>query len=239
MRRSLFYKFCQMVAARGFFTPMGGLELIAEENIPREGPVLIAPVHVSFLDPPAVGCRMKRHISFMAKKELFVGVFGKLISRLGAFPVSRGDNDSAAIRQALQILSDGGMLLVFPEGSRNDGVRMRRIQSGLAMLAKRSGAAVVPVGIEGTRRMLPAGQKRPRRSKVRIRFGEPFTYNSLEAASERERRELFARELERRIAAECQALGWPLKTSVETEAQAMSDSVAPEKPLEDRSEATP
>ncbi|HWA83389.1 MAG TPA: lysophospholipid acyltransferase family protein, partial [Fimbriimonadaceae bacterium] len=171
--------------------------------------------HVSNLDPPAVACGTnKRQLAFMAKEELFKGLFGKLIASLGAFPVRRGDSDTEAIRKALALLEQGRAVLVFPEGTRGDGKTMGPINRGVAMLAKRSGAMVLPVGVIGTHVIAPKGGKGLKRHRTILAYGEPFTYEQTSTGqSEKENRELFARELERRIIALCAAHGLQLKTA--------------------------
>lgn len=176
------------------------MKVYGAENVPKSGPVLIAPIHVSHLDPPLVGCACPRAINFMAKEELFKKkFFSWLITSLGAFPVRRGETDSAAIRLAIDILKAGKTTLVFPEGTRGDGIHMGEVKVGIAMLAKRSGAAVVPVGLSGSNKMLPRGESRPRRAKLKVVFGEPLYFADFEEGNARDARELFTAELITRL----------------------------------------
>ncbi|MCW5937163.1 MAG: 1-acyl-sn-glycerol-3-phosphate acyltransferase [Fimbriimonadaceae bacterium] len=193
----------------------GGIERIGLENVPLEGPTLIAPVHMSFLDPPVIGSLCPRRLRFMAKEELFrPALLNVLIRSLGAFPVRRGHNDSTAVKNALAMLADKQAVLVFPEGARNDGETMLPIQIGLAMMAKRSGAKVVPVGLQGTQKMLPKGAKGPRRTRVTIAFGKPFTYAEVtEGLPDREARARFVEVLGARIAEACALAGNPIKSA--------------------------
>ena len=207
------YWFAAWVARTLFFKAMGGCRIIGHENVPASGPVIIAPVHSSNLDPPLVGCTCPRILRFMAKEELFRNpLFGRLIKSLGAFPVKRGESDSAAIRRALQWLEDGEVVLVFPEGGRNDGVQMGPVLPGTAVLAKRSGAPVVPVGIGGTTTMWPRGAKRPRRGRSTVVYGRPFNFAD---ATESGDREEFATFLAERIAEVCREAGFEVRTSGE------------------------
>jgi 1-acyl-sn-glycerol-3-phosphate acyltransferase len=194
---------------------MGGLTVLGRDRVPKSGPVILAPVHMSVIDPPLVGAVSPRPVTFMAKEELFrIAGLGPLIRSLGAFPVRRGENDSSAFRFALKCLEDGGALLVFPEGSRNDGQTMLTLQVGTGLLARKSGAAVVPVGISGTQRMLPKGAKTPRRSPLVVVFGEPFTYAEVaKSPVDRENRRTFLEELARRIADACAEAGHSIKTA--------------------------
>ena len=149
------------------------------ENVPSQGGVVLAPMHRSYIDSLAVGVPLKtRRFRAMAKYELFlVPVIGRLIALGGGFPVRRNVQDMEAYGVALQMLRDGDMLLVFPEGTRNrDG--SARPQLGAARLALESGAALVPVSIGGSDRikLLP-----PRFPKVRVHYGEPLALDDLPA----------------------------------------------------------
>ncbi|HVT10646.1 MAG TPA: lysophospholipid acyltransferase family protein [Fimbriimonadaceae bacterium] len=214
--RSAWYAFILRLVRNGFFRLItGGIRSYGEENIPKTGGVIFAPNHVSNLDPPAVACGTnKRQLAFMAKEELFKGLFGKIIASLGAFPVRRGDSDTEAIRKALALLEQGRAVLVFPEGTRGDGRTMGPINRGVAMLAKRSGAQVLPVGVIGTHVIAPKGGKGLKRRRVVLAYGKPFTYEQTSTGqSEKENRELFAKELEKRIIALCAEHGLALKTA--------------------------
>jgi 1-acyl-sn-glycerol-3-phosphate acyltransferase len=206
------YWFVRNLVRYGFFVPSGGFRVSGLENVPRDGPLIVAPNHVSTLDPPVIACSINRRISFMAKEELFRSrLFGGLIRSLGSFPVRRGEADTEAIKLAIRLLGEGHAVLIFPEGTRGDGSTMLPVNRGVAMLAKRSGAPVLPVGIAGTHRKMPKGRGFPRFVGVRVRFGEPFRYEDVAShESERENREAFALELERRIVALCNAEGYSL-----------------------------
>lgn len=150
----------------------------------------------------------------MAKEELFDHkLFGWLIGKMGAFPIKRGAADTEAVRFTMQVLEAGHSLIVFPEGTRSDGVTMLPIERGVAMLAKKTGVPVVPVGVCGTQMLMPRGRKGIRKQHVTVAFGKPFTYAEVATgANEKENRELFAKELERRILEQCVRGGIPLKS---------------------------
>lgn len=161
---------------RILFALMGGTTVRGLENVPKTGPVILAPVHVSYTDPMLVGCTSPRMLRFMAKEELFKGPLGWILRSLRSFPVKRGGNDTGAIRLALKTLQEGGALMLFPEGTRGDGTHLGDLQSGVTLMAKKSGAQVVPVGIGGTFQMLPRHRSRPKRSRLTIVYGKPFSY---------------------------------------------------------------
>jgi len=213
-RGTLWYRFVSKFVRIVFFGPMGGITVRDVENLPPDGPVLLTPVHVSFIDPPLLGSTCPRAIRFMAKEELFKFPFGSLLRSVGAFPVRRGETDTSAIRIAIDELKSGRLVLMFPEGTRNNGTTMLAIQPGIAMLAKRSDAVVVPVGLAGTDRMWPRGQKFPRRAHLTIVYGRPFRYAEIaEGKTDREARAIFANELASRIAEATNQAGLPIKTA--------------------------
>ncbi|AIE84287.1 lysophospholipid acyltransferase family protein [Fimbriimonas ginsengisoli] len=226
---SAWYAFARWATKTFFYGSKGGLRSVGQENVPLTGPLIVAPNHVSNLDPPAVACGTKRRqLRFMAKEELFKGFLGKLISSLGAFPVKRGEGDTESIRNAIAILESGEALLIFPEGTRGDGRTMLPVNRGVTMLAKRTNALVLPVGIIGTHIVSPKGAK-GKSHPMLVAYGEPFTYQqTATGANERENRELFAAELEKRILALCNANGLPLKSAASIEGSAESGGPAPE-----------
>ncbi len=146
------------------------LKIEGAENIPETGPVIIAPNHKSFWDAFFVAAATKRPIRFMGKNELFEGRGGKLLIRLGAFPVRRGASDAEAIETARQILRDGGLLALFPEGTRvRDPTILGKPHKGAARLALETGATIVPCAITGTDKLFagPAAETRPGPGRVR------------------------------------------------------------------------
>ncbi|HJP82546.1 MAG TPA: lysophospholipid acyltransferase family protein [Fimbriimonadaceae bacterium] len=204
------YRFVNWLVRTVYFGMVtGGLKSVGTENIPKEGAVIIAPVHLSHLDPPATACAMPhRRLRFMAKEELFRGVFGKIIASVGAYPVHRGEGDTEAIRKSIEMLNEGEALLVHPEGTRGDGVRMNPINKGVAMLAKRTGAPIVPVGIVGSNIVMPRGKTKGRRHLITVIFGTPFTYGEVASGgNERESRERFGEILAEKIRNICLECG--------------------------------
>src|SRR5579872_4463662 len=120
------------------------------ENVPKNGPLIVACNHVSYLDPPALGTACPRRIEYMAKKQLFdIPVLGPLISALGAYPVDREGSAAAGIKRSVEVLRRGGAIGIFPEGTRNlEGSTQAR--AGVALLASLARAPVVPARIVGT-----------------------------------------------------------------------------------------
>lgn len=144
------------------------------EHLDAEGPLIVAPVHRSNLDAPLVSVAGRRPMRFLAKQSLFDNRwFGGLVAALGAFPVRRGGADREALRVAAEILDAGQKLLVFPEGGRDSGPKVRGVFDGVSWLAAKTGASVVPVGVAGTEAAMPPGARFPRRVPVAIVVGPP------------------------------------------------------------------
>lgn len=158
---------------RLIFTILFRWRVTGHENIPLTGGVIIAPNHVSNIDPPLVGSAMQRRITIMAKEELFSSAFfGAIIKQLGAFPVKRGTGDRAAIKTALGLLNDGKALILFPEGTRSKTGELNKAQPGVAMMAIKSQVPVVPVAVSGTYNIFRSNNWLPPRFSVR--FGKPI-----------------------------------------------------------------
>lgn len=139
-----FYAFAK-VLMRIFFAVFYPLKMVGAENLPASGAAILCGNHVSLLDPLAAGVAVKRHVRFMAKKELFsVPALRWCIRALGAFPVDRGNTDMAAVRTSLAILKEGGVLGIFPQGGR-DKSGDRAMENGVSLIALKSGAPVVPM----------------------------------------------------------------------------------------------
>ena len=145
------------------------------EHVPASGPVLLAGNHSGILDGPLVFFVSPRPAQLLTKSEVFVGGWARPCGWLGLIPVHRGQPDRAALQAGLACLSRGGALGVFPEGTRGTG-ELTQVADGLAYLALRSGAAVVPIAVHGTSAALPRGRFVPRlRAPVRVVFGPPVS----------------------------------------------------------------
>ncbi len=150
-------------------------------RVPRTGGVLLAANHQSYLDPPFVASCLLREMHFMARKSLFRNpAFGALIGRCNAFSIDRDAADVKGVREAIERLRAGNILLVFPEGTRTRNGTIGRMKAGIGLLAGRAAVPIVPVLIEGAREVWPKGAPLPRLGgPVRISIGEPFWRGSL------------------------------------------------------------
>ena len=170
-RRTFTYRVCAALVSglsRVLFRPT----VVGAENIPLEGPVLIAPIHRSNVDFALTLFISKRKVFFMAKDSVFrVPLLGPLITRLGAFPIHRGSADRESMTHSEAVLRQGHALVLFPEGTRKEGRSVAPLHDGAMFMAARTGAKVVPVGIGGSDRAMPKGAKLPRPAKIKIVVG--------------------------------------------------------------------
>jgi 1-acyl-sn-glycerol-3-phosphate acyltransferase len=159
------------------------LRVSGVEHVPATGAGIVAANHKSFLDAFFVGLAAGRHVRFMAKTELFRGPLGWLFVRLGAFPVRRGEADAEALATAKAILAQGGLLVVFPEGTRVDEPdALGSPHHGAGRLALESRAPIVPTAIRGTSHLWLGPIPKPRR--VDIAFLPPVEVGELDHAGD-------------------------------------------------------
>jgi 1-acyl-sn-glycerol-3-phosphate acyltransferase len=145
------------------------------ERVPTEGPVILAPVHRSFIDFFVASEVTDRKLHYMAKDSLFTNPrFGRFLLSVGAFPVHRESADREALRRAQRVLDAGEVLVQFPEGERRSGPVVEDLHEGVAFLAARTGATIVPVGIGGSATVMPKGKKLPRPRRIHLVVGEPI-----------------------------------------------------------------
>lgn len=124
------------------------------DNIPTEGPFVIAANHIHALDPIMVAIIVPQHVSFMAKEEVMHSrLLGWLVRQVGSFPVKRGKADIQAIRQALKVLAQGNVLGIFPEGTRSKTGEVQAAFAGAALLAARADVPIVPMALYGQYRL--------------------------------------------------------------------------------------
>ena len=153
--------------------------------IPRSGPVILAANHISNADPVIVGSwltpRLGRRIHWLGKKEMFDWpIVGWMARNGGVVPVDRGGADVEAFRIAQRVLNAGQVLMVFPEGTRSPTAELQTPKDGLAMLALRTNATIVPIGVSNTDKVWPKGRPIPRLGgHATMRIGEPFKLGDL------------------------------------------------------------
>lgn len=145
------------------------------EHVPRTGGALVASNHQSFFDPVMVAlATWPRPFFSLARHGLFTSpAFAALIKLLNAIPLRQGESDKAALRQGIEVLNQGHLLAVYPEGARTWDGRVQRFEPGIILLAKRSGVPVIPMAIRGAHEAWPRGTKWPRLTgRIRVAVGQ-------------------------------------------------------------------
>jgi 1-acyl-sn-glycerol-3-phosphate acyltransferase len=149
--------------------------VLGARRVPASGPAILAVNHSHVVDGPMLIGTSPRPVHFLVKQEAFTGPLGPFLRGIGQIAVDRGSTDRNAVLGALGVLERGGVLGIFPEGTRGEG-DFASLRSGLAYFAVRSGAPVVPVAVLGSAgrpgRMVPALPAL--RSRIDVVFGEPF-----------------------------------------------------------------
>jgi len=161
------------------------------ENLPDEGPAILASNHLSFSDSIFLPLCVPRRITFLAKAEYFTGrgIKGKLtkgfFAGVGQVPIDRsgGRASEAALRKGLEILAKGDLLGLYPEGTRSPDGRLYRGKTGIARMALEAGVPVIPVAMINTFDIQPPGKIMPRIMRVGIRIGEPLDFSRYEGLS--------------------------------------------------------
>jgi 1-acyl-sn-glycerol-3-phosphate acyltransferase len=151
------------------------LSVSGMQNIPSEGPFILAPVHRSTMDIPIASAVTRRRMRFMGKDSLWRHrIFGSMFSALGAFPVTRGSADLEALRRCISIIDAGEPLVLFPEGTRQSGNLMQPLFDGAAYVALKTQVPIVPVGIGGSEDIMPSGSAKIRRRRCAAVIGVPI-----------------------------------------------------------------
>jgi 1-acyl-sn-glycerol-3-phosphate acyltransferase len=192
---------------RAYFRPVA----TGTEYVPRTGAAIIAANHLSAADEVFTPITARRQVVYFAKAEYFngTGLRGRalawIFTEFGLVPVERTNPRAAAstIDIGAELLAAGKMLGIYPEGTRSPDGRLHKFRTGVARLALRSGAPVVPVGLIGTDRVLPAGEQRWRRAPVQVHYGPPLDFSG---RAEDERSSRVLREVTETVRAAVQRL---------------------------------
>lgn len=146
------------------YTKLRGIKFVGRENLLYDEPVVVIANHTHWADPIYVGLAYpKRKVRFMAKVELFKSKFAAFwLKKLGVFSIDRGNNDIKALKTALQVMKDGDILGIFPEGTRyHEDHELSDFKNGTVLLAIKGKAAVIPMGIRNSERFLGFGKPKP------------------------------------------------------------------------------
>jgi 1-acyl-sn-glycerol-3-phosphate acyltransferase len=163
------------VIARPLLKSLFRFQVFGAKNVPSNGGVLLVSNHVSYVDPVFMGAAVDRNLHYMARSTLFKpGLIERFLLSMNAFPVHLGVPDRGAIRRALQLLDDGNVLHIFPEGTRSIDGTLGTAQAGVGFIAYRTKAPVVPVFLDGTEKVFPRGAQMMKPAKVKLSFGRPL-----------------------------------------------------------------
>lgn len=165
---------------RFFFATYFRWRVFNPERVPATGPVILAGNHASYLDPPLVGSGIHRTVNFLARESLFrfPGI-GALFRSWQAVPVDREGGTGSGLRVILDRLNSGGVILLFPEGTRSRDGQLQRAHSGIGLVVIKSSAPVVPVRVSGTFQALGRQHLFPRPHRVTVRYGQPLDFQAL------------------------------------------------------------
>lgn len=167
-----------------------------------EGGVVLCPNHASYLDPAFVQIVLRRRVTFVMTDDFYQSPWGRWFFRLvGAVPVGRGRLARKGLQRAIAHVKCGHAIVVFPEGRLTRDGHLGRGQRGIGVLARRTGAPIIPVGIVGAIHAWSRGRRRPGRARVRVAFGTAMTWDEKSGLRQREAEQAFADRLMEEVAA--------------------------------------
>ena len=173
----LIYRVAQTISYT-YFRLFHGFRVQGLENIPKDKPFILACNHLSFFDPPAIGCKIPRNLHYFARDSLFFWPLGLLISSLNSIPVNRGQLDLGTLRKVLKVLKNGHPILVFPEGTRSEDGELQDPQKGLGLLVAKSSVGVIPARIYGSGKAFGKKHLIPRIGrKIYINIGVEISFD--------------------------------------------------------------
>jgi 1-acyl-sn-glycerol-3-phosphate acyltransferase len=177
----LWYRLAQN-ACGTFFAVFGGWRVTGLGDFPPSGGVLLVANHASFLDVFVLGISLPRPLNYVARSTLFIPGLGFLMRSVGGFPIQREGMGASGMKETLRRLRHGGVVSLFPEGTRTQDGELGPLKSGIAVLVSRAGVPVVPAGIAGTFEAWPRSRLFPRPGPIRIHYGAPMFPEELAGA---------------------------------------------------------
>ena len=172
------------------------------ENVPKEGACILTPNHESFADPIWITIPIKRRVRYMAWERFFrIPVLGFVMRVFGAFPVKLETTDTAAQREAIELIKQGGLLVIFPEGGRTRTGKLMPFKAGAFRLALAQGVPIVPVTIKGGYEIWSIHRLLPRPGKLTITYHPPIAIEKFSETAGRIEMKEQARELARQTRA--------------------------------------
>jgi 1-acyl-sn-glycerol-3-phosphate acyltransferase len=143
-------------------------------NVPMTGGALLVANHVSFLDVVFLGIPLRRPLNYVARSTLFVPLLGPFIRSVGAFPIQREGMGASGMKETLRRLRSGGIVTLFPEGTRSSDGRLGMLKPGIAVLVARVGVPVVPAAVAGMFEIWPRSRMFPVPNPIRVHYGRPI-----------------------------------------------------------------
>jgi 1-acyl-sn-glycerol-3-phosphate acyltransferase len=190
-QKRLFYNGCYLLV-NFFFRIFYGARFYGQNNLPESGSAILISNHQSHYDPPLLAAGLRRRLNFLARKSLFeFKPFAWFIDMLDAIPLETNGIGFAGIKESLQRLRNGEIILVFPEGARTWDGKIAPFLQGSLMLAQRTKSAILPAAISGVYEAFPRTKKYPMLwGKFRVVYGKPIPYEEIKDLSEEELRHL-------------------------------------------------
>ncbi len=208
-QNNLAYRIARVVLRNLFFAYFQG-RILHPERVPIQGPALLASNHVSFADPPLIGCCLPRSISFLARDTLFSPPwFGAVLQHLNGIPIDRDGGGPSGLKVVLGRLAKGDAVLLFPEGTRSADGGLQEARGGIGLLVTKAAVPVIPVRVFGLDRAWSRGRGFPRPHPSAIKFGHPVDLKALRdeaVTADKVRQRFLYDEIGRRIMAGIAAL---------------------------------
>lgn len=178
----IWYRMVQVVAGLLFILTCG-LRATGRRNVPRHGAAILVSNHLSHLDVFVLGLLLHRPLNYVARSTLFLPGIGAFIRSVGGFPIQREGMGASGLKETLRRLRIGGMVTLFPEGTRSPDGELGELKAGIAVLAARAKVPIVPAAVAGTFEAWPRDRSFPRGYPLRVHFGAPIAPADLEGLS--------------------------------------------------------
>jgi len=160
---------------RVLFTATGGIQIYGKDKLPKKGPLIIVCNHQSIIDPWVLLTVLPYRITFLAAAYLYrIPLVGLILWAVGAMPIHSNRGDFKSLKKSLKQLEKGRVLGIFPEGGVSTDGKLKPFMSGSSYIALKTGTAVLPVSLYGTRNVLPVGTYFPRRKRIIVNIGNPI-----------------------------------------------------------------
>ncbi|MEO6811686.1 MAG: lysophospholipid acyltransferase family protein [Isosphaeraceae bacterium] len=174
----IWYRLVQLVSGL-ILLISGGFRATGREHVPRLGGALLVSNHLSHLDVFVLGLLLPRPLNYVARSSLFVPVLGPFIRSVGGFPIQREGMGAQGLKETLRRIKNGGIVTLFPEGTRSRDGELAELKAGIAVLAARTRVPVVPAAVAGTFEAWPRNRPFPGRHPVRVHYGQPIAPEEL------------------------------------------------------------